>query len=613
MSGTAQSAADALGAGPPSSVLTGTYGPGMVKSALGDIEQTQKQKEAAQAPVYARMQSDVTRDRARFEDIAKDYTPIEQTKAPPPPNEDPLAGFGSAASIFAALASSFTHTPAINAMNAMAGAITAQKQGDWKTYEAKYKEWKDNTEIAIKNHQLQAEDMKTAMDMMQSDLSTGVAMAKAVAAQSEDHIASKLLELGQYKDLADHQLASARAAASMQESAVRIQELHLDLADKRMDLQNKQTQQQLGQDLVAARQSGDPDKVVTATQALKDHFAATDANYLLRESGGNTPQAVALSRYLQQYPNATAEDIQKFVAGFKAPSPGAAKEVDAQTLALDKFHQLHDRPPTDADGAEMARLRISSRVGPDSVISDDAAKFVAGRVLAGDERATVGMARSNANMTKVANEIVALAKEQNISPNEAAVRIAEFQGTVSAERTLGTRAANMEVAANVVRGMTPTALETSAKVDRTQYPTLNSVILAADRHTGDENVVRFGQAANAIIYEYAKFLNPTGVPTDADKARATDILNTAWTQGQFAAALDQIVNKEIPAGAAGIEATRGEFRSGLGAKTTAVPGTGGDSSLPSEAKSKLVRGTLTHFGNGQVWTLDDAGQPKRVQ
>src|SRR5438445_12492205 len=42
----------------------------------------------------------------------------------------PFETFGSMGSIFALVASAFTHTPAVNAMNAMAGAINAVKAND---------------------------------------------------------------------------------------------------------------------------------------------------------------------------------------------------------------------------------------------------------------------------------------------------------------------------------------------------------------------------------------------------------------------------------------------------------------------------------------------------
>lgn len=161
---------------------------------------------------------------------------------------------------------------------------------------------------------------------------------------------------------------------------------------------------------------------------------------------------------------------------------------------------------------------------------------------------------------------------------------AEVGGLRAGERTLATRQVNMENAANEVKTMAPLALQASEKVNRTQFPTLNSIILATEKGTGDENVVRFGLAANSLIYMYAKFLNPNGIPTDADKAKATDILSTAWAKGQFRTAVDQI-QQEIKAGQSGVKTTREELREG----ETGKPSNGAPKTFKYDAQGNPVQ------------------------
>ena len=270
----------------------------------------------------------------------------------------------------------------------------------------------------------------------------------------------------------------------------------------------------------------------------------------------------------------------------------------AQDAAADG--RYHPSPKLLAQINKVAGEAVKA-TGGDS-ISDKDAQFVAERVLAGDERATTGMARSQANISKVTHAVRELAEQRGISGAEVATRIAEFQGTIAGERTLGARTANMEVAANEAKFMAPLALEASKQVSRTDYPNLNAVLLAAERGTGDPQVVRFGLAANSLIYTYAKFLNPTGIPTDADKARATDILSTAWAEGQFEAAVDQI-RKEIKSGQAAIGQTRAEFREGLGAQTKVEPPTTAQP-LPAD-KAALVAGQTYQTRHGPAkWTGD---------
>lgn len=267
-------------------------------------------------------------------------------------------------------------------------------------------------------------------------------------------------------------------------------------------------------------------------------------------------------------------------------TPARAAEKDAETIANANIAQAEKEGGAPLDQAAKAEIRQAARnqaavgkkaaLGDVGLIDDEAANLAADRVLAGDERATTGMARSAGNITKVTNAIVKRAKEQGLGGADIARRVAEFSGTMAGERTLGVRGANMEIAANEVKNMAPLALQASAKVNRTQYPSLNSILIAAEKGTGDENIVQFGLAANSLIYTYSKFLNPTGIPTDADKARATEILSTAWSKGQFAAAIDQI-KKEIASGQAAVKTTKvgiGEGLSGPSRESGAQPAPG---------------------------------------
>ena len=229
-----------------------------------------------------------------------------------------------------------------------------------------------------------------------------------------------------------------------------------------------------------------------------------------------------------------------------------------------KANQLPDGDPnkaslmTMADAIDKGISQTKGSEAPPPTLNQDAAKLIADSWLNGNRQAAVGFGRSPANQATIMNEIAAEAKEKNISGPMISALQAIYQGEVASQRTLGTRAANMEVAANEVDLMAPLALEASQKVDRTQFPRLNSIILAAEKGTGGENVVQFGLATNSLIYTYAKFLNPTGIPTDADKARASEILDTAWSKGQFSAAITQI-KREIMSGQAAISSTKGEI------------------------------------------------------
>jgi hypothetical protein len=142
---------------------------------------------------------------------------------------------------------------------------------------------------------------------------------------------------------------------------------------------------------------------------------------------------------------------------------------------------------------------------------------------------------------------------------EQANRQAEYFGVKSGQRTLGNRQANIELAATEFKQVLPIVQQASEAVDRTNYPDLNKVIQAFQSRTGDPNVVRFGSGVNTLINLYARAISPTGVPTVSDKDHARDILNKAWSQGQFTAAVS-MMQQEINAALQSPEKVRDEMR-----------------------------------------------------
>jgi len=324
-----------------------------------------------------------------------------------------------------------------------------------------------------------------------------------------------------------------------------------------------------------------------ATTLTGEPYTPTGAEKLGGSSDAGSAKAERATRFAEEKRNQQAAGTYKDDSGvyevvdaaMKMSTAAGAKEKDFEIIANDEIAQA-ERTRKVANGpplseADKAKIRINARKDNEASISDEAAVVAADRVLAGDERATVGMARSAANIAKLTNIIAQRAAEKGMDGTEIARRVAEFSGMMAGERTLAIRSANMEIAANEVNNMAPLALAASEKVDRTRYPSLNAIIQAAEKGTGDKDVVRFGLAANSLIYTYSKFLNPTGVPTDADKARAAEILSTAWDKGQFRTAIEQM-KVEINSGKAAVKTTKEELGAGFTGKPSAATDGGGN-------------------------------------
>lgn len=163
--------------------------------------------------------------------------------------------------------------------------------------------------------------------------------------------------------------------------------------------------------------------------------------------------------------------------------------------------------------------------------------------------------------------------EQGMTADEAAnaanMNAAQFQAIKRGASALGQREAQVVGAITTAQNTAPRVLEASANVDRTQYPSLNSVLLAWRQGTGDENVVRLGIAINTFVNNYARALGAGSAQlTDTARREAMANLERAWSKGQISAAIDQMLNKELPSELAGAKGGLEQF---LGKKGSAKP------------------------------------------
>lgn len=156
-----------------------------------------------------------------------------------------------------------------------------------------------------------------------------------------------------------------------------------------------------------------------------------------------------------------------------------------------------------------------------------------------------------------------------IKPSEVADVRAQYAGERHAEVLLGGRTANLGMALNEAQQFVPLGDAASAKVDRTQYPNLNSIYEAVLKGTGDENVIRLVMATNAITNAYAQVAARGGQSTDAARAQGREILENAFSKGQYAVAVDQMMKEVIRAQNAPA-ATQGDILKAFSARWNAT-------------------------------------------
>jgi hypothetical protein len=184
------------------------------------------------------------------------------------------------------------------------------------------------------------------------------------------------------------------------------------------------------------------------------------------------------------------------------------------------------------------RVRELNAVGDSSPDSEQQLNYWADVIRKGGTLPP-GLARGPGGSAFV-REATKRAAMGDTTPADMMANQAEFAGQKAGQRTLGTKQANIEMAATEAYNMMPIAVAASEKVDRTQYPMLNKVLLAAERGTGDTNVVQLAVATNSLVNSYSRAISPSGTPTVSDKDHAREILETAYAKGQYSAAVDMM-------------------------------------------------------------------------
>jgi hypothetical protein len=198
--------------------LTGGMPPSS-SSAIADLTKLKKQQIGEESKVIDKTNSTIDHDQARMERAFKAEGIEPETLKPWDANKehekfetDPIQGIGSVGGLFAVIASAFTKAPATNAIEGMAGAINAIKEGNESAYNRAYESYKQNTKLALDRQKIQHEQYQDATALMSSNMAAGQAKMQLLAAKFGDQNTLMLLEHGMNKELFEMQAARASAA-----------------------------------------------------------------------------------------------------------------------------------------------------------------------------------------------------------------------------------------------------------------------------------------------------------------------------------------------------------------------------------------------------------------
>lgn len=177
-----------------------------------------------------------------------------------------------------------------------------------------------------------------------------------------------------------------------------------------------------------------------------------------------------------------------------------------------------------------------------ALISKDTAQRAAEQAWAGDYHDAIASSGGfgnigNINRGLIANAITSYGLAHGKSGADIAAKVLEFQEKRTAAMTLGHIVGATTQGAIEIMQYAPEISAISQSLDRTQFPTVNSVVQAFRRHTGSEAAQRMGSLIQSAKNAYVQIMTRSGRSTDQARARSDELLNMNMPIGVVASAL----------------------------------------------------------------------------
>jgi hypothetical protein len=227
---------------------------GAIEKKIGLEGQYAANKEERDRDFYRTMRSKYMQESASTQDL-KPWNP--QTMAP---SKTPLMEqFGSLGFIVAMVGSAFTAMPMVSALNSGAAAMNAINQGDLDAYNRAFDEWKVNTDLVLKRHNLIHAEMEDIGQLWDKDQVAAKSRLETYLTQINDGRKLNALRMGMDKEVWD--------AVDAETSAVeRITKLIPSMMEQKAVMDATQQGLRQGKDLLTALTDAER-KVYEAKQA----------------------------------------------------------------------------------------------------------------------------------------------------------------------------------------------------------------------------------------------------------------------------------------------------------------------------------------------------------
>jgi len=481
---------------------------------------------------------------------------------------NPIEGFGSAGGLFAMVASAFTKAPMENAINGMAGAITAIQSGNEMAYKRAYESYKENFKLAEQRFKTQHELYSDALSLASADATASAAKFHNAAVRFGDKEALFLAEQGHPKEL--YELLDARAKS-------------MDNARKADEANDEHAFKKAAVDAVKKgfTPTDDPatDKVMLAA-AIHRIYSNEKPGTALQEATGRY-----VNGHMMQEPNGFAEGLAKIYQDFgkNAPNqegynaavkqwqeahPGeqippdenaklmgqfgliagskggvaAGDPRNSSQLKIAQIKEIQNEGKTDGKWQTLneAEAEWKKRQTQPTLSPEDVKKF--GEQLAtGDTSVLTNIGRgaqSAANVLAVRKAAYDVMEAKGQKPADLAFLNARYQGLKAAERASATQEMKMGAAAWEATNQAQLALDLSAKLPRSRIVPFNKAVQSFEMNTSDPDMNAFASANNTLVNSYVRAISPTGISTDLVRKHAYDMLNTAVSDETYKRVVD---------------------------------------------------------------------------
>lgn len=317
---------------------------------------------------------------------------------------------------------------------------------------------------------------------------------------------------------------------------------------------------------------------------MEDRGLKNDSSPLIRGPDGHMVVNPAYVKLKQQEAEISSEPktpfgwvtddkgVPHFVPGGPADPDYAKKLAEARAKIPFGWKQDEDGSivPITGGPADPNYLRskteATSKDKPGALLDDATIDDMARQYITGDKSVVQNLGRGAQgaeNVVKLRQAIVRVGKEMNLTPEQRAVKMAEFQGMAAGQRSLGTRTAQIEMAANEARNMMQPALDLSEKVARTNWVPVNKAIQAYESGTSDPDLAAWGAANFSLVNTYVRAIAPTGVPPESSREHALKMLNTAMGHDAYKRVIKQM-DIEMEAALKSPEQVKEKFRTMYG-------------------------------------------------